>query len=378
MSLLIHWFERLLFGNDSPSDTPPPRELKNLILRMEVENIPWFHMMQHGGLTAFAYQVHGDLNSLTDYLEKQWVEQLPHYEPGPFKTRAVSRFWDDLQLLLAKRDEETILPIEPPCQRDDVILQHFLEGDRTNRYDYQSASFWGETARRFINLRRPETVATLPPVSESHFQRILRLYDIFCKARGQIYEPFTLHLVPGAEHVNAAHWQTDQNLEAFMRDRPSHSLSLSVQALLRRTLHQLLHGEKPSALLNPCPRLDALLHNIRVIHESVQQVPHANTPPRLIDVLQRLLALCERDGLWEKNVPEIPAETRLVGTSLLHLTEQVRIAERERRVLWKHAINSSEFVPEPRERICDDYLYASDKYRYSSSFAGLERRNVLR
>lgn len=371
MSLLIHWFERLLFG-DASSDTRPPRELTHLVLRMEVENIPWSHMMRHGGLTAFPYQVHGDLNSLTDYLEKQWVEQLPHYEPGPFKTRAVSRFWDDLQLLLAKRDEEMPPPPKLPCRRDDDILQDFLEGsDRCRRrYDYQSASFWGETARRFVNLRRPETVAPLPPVSESHFRRVLRLYDIFCKARGEYYEPFGLYLVPRDEHVNAAHWQTDGNLEAFMRDRPAHSLTLSVQALLRRTLHQLLHGEKPTALLNPCPRLDALLHNVRAIHESVQQVPHENAPPRLVDVLQRLLALCERDGLWEKNVPEIPVETSPVGASLLYLTEQVRIAERERRVLWKHAIDSSESVPEPRERICDDYLYASDKYRYSPSSAG--------
>lgn len=372
MSLLIHWFEQLLFGSDDSSTTPPD-ELKNLVVRMEVENIPWSHMMHHGGLTAFPYQVHGDLNSLTDYLDKQWIERLAPYEPGPFKTRAVSRFWDDLQLLLARR-EESMRPAATaeaaaPCQRDDVILQHFLDGDHLDSYEYQSASFWGEIARRFINLRRPETtVAALLPVSETHWKRVLQLYDITCQARGQWYDPFNLYLVPRAEYVNAAHWQTDRNLEAFMRDRPSHALTLSVQALLRRTLHQLLHGEKLTALLNPCPRLDALLHNIRVIHESVQQVPHENTPPRLIDVLQRLLALSRKDGLWEKTVPEVEEQQSGVGMSLLHLTEQIRIAERERRVLWKHVIeqrHDSKSVPEPPEHICDDdYLYARDKYRY--------------
>lgn len=377
MSLLIHWFEKLLFGNSSSSSaSQPPHELKDLILRMEVENIPWAHIIEQGGLTAFPYQIHGDLNSLTDYLEKQWVERLPHYEPRPFKTRAVSRFWEDLQLLLAKREENRFPIVELiPCKRDDIILQHFLEGAHLDRYEYQSASFWGETARRFINLRRPEKIAALPPVSEPHLKRVMQLYDITCKARGQFYEPFNLYLVPRVEYVNAVHWQTDQNLEAFMHDRPSHSLTLSVQALLRRTLHHFLHGEKPSTLLNPCPRLDALLHNIRVIHESVQQVPHENTPPKLIDVLQRLLALCHRDGLWEKIVPEIPIAESLAGFSLLQLTEQIRIAERERRVLWKHAIErDSEFVPEPQEHICDDYLYASDKY-YRSPLRR-ERQNV--
>lgn len=347
---------------------------------MEVENIPWSHLIHHGGLTAFPYQVHGDLNSLTDYLDKQWVQQLAPYEPGPFKTRAVSRFWDDLQLLLARREEmtaaaaavttrETAAAAAAPCRRDDVILQHFLEGNHLDRYEYQSATFWGEIARRFINLRRPETtVAALKPVSaDTHAKRVLQLYDITCQARGQWYDPFNMYLVPLTEYVNAAHWQTDHNLEAFMRDRPSHALTLSVQALLRRSLHQLLHGERPTALLNPCPRLDALLHNVRVIHESVEQVPHENAPPRLIDVLQRLLALCRKDGLWEKIVPEIEERQSAVGMSLLHLTEQIRIDERERRVLWRHVIErDSKFAPEPPEHICeDDYLYANDKYRYS-------------
>lgn len=381
MSLLIHWFEQLLFGNPSSSSTSPspspPRELNQLILRMEVENIPWSHIIQEGGLTAFPYQVHGDLNSLTDYLEKYWVEQshykLPPYPPRPFKTRAVSRFWDDLQFLLARREENRLPVIPPlhPCEHDDVILKHFLEGSRLDHYKYQSASFWGEVARRFINLHRPEKMATLPPVSDAHLKRVMQMYDMTCQARGQCYDPFNMYLVPRSEYINAAHWQTWQTLEAFMHDRPTHSLTLSVQALLRRTLHEFLQGEKPSALLNPCPRLDALLHNVRVIHESVQQVPHKNMPPKLIDVLQRLLALCHKDGLWEKNIPEIPVVQSLIGTSLLYLTEQIRIAERERQALWKHAIErDSESVPEPRERICDDYLYASDKYDWSPAGRG--------
>ena len=68
-------------------------------------------------------------------------------------------------------------------------------------------------------------------------------------------------------------------------------------------------------MTDSCPQLDSLLHNIKIIHEEIQQVPHENAPPKLIDIFQRLLALCQRDGLWEKNVPQIESEP--VSTSLI-------------------------------------------------------------
>lgn len=306
---------------------------------MEAENIPWAYMMCQGGLTSFPYQVHGDLNTLIDHLEKQWIDQDPFYEPRPFQTRAVSKFWNQLQLLLAKRDENTPPPLPTPSAQDDDTLKKLLEPGHQGPYEYQSAPFWGEVARRFIQLRRPETsVSPLPKTCSEQSKRIVQLYNIACAARGQVHDPFTLYLVHHSEYVNAAHWQTPANLEAFMRDRPSHPLTLSVQTLLTRTLDELLRGEKPTALCSPCPRLDALLHNIRVIHESVTQVPHREAPPKLIDVFQRLLALSHRDTLWEEQVPVLRPADSLVGTSLFYLTEQLRIAERERRVLLREHV----------------------------------------
>lgn len=374
-SCLIHWIEHLLFGVPaSTSALPdPPDALKDLLLRMEAENIPWSHILFQGGFTAFPYQIHGDLNYLTDHLEKQWLLQIPSPAPRSLQTRAVTKFWHELQLLLAKRDEipPPVLPV--PSPQDDAILQDILEPGYRGPYSFQSAAFWGEVARRFIHLRRPETVFPLPPASTESLKRVMQLYNMTCVARGQGLDPFSTVLVHHAEYVNAAHWQTPKTLEAFMLDRPSHPLTLSIQALLKQTVEDVLHGEKPAAFLNPCPRLDALLHNIRVVHASIQQVPHENTPPKLIDIFQRLLALSYRDGLWEKVVPVIEPTHTLIGTSLLYLTEQVRIAERERRLLWKQVIqHDAASDPEPPQRTCSDYLYASDKPR--ASFGGRARQ----
>lgn len=362
-SCSIRWLEQLLFGLSSPhaSSVPdPPHELAPLLLRMEADNVPWPHLMAQGGLTAFPYYVHGDLGSLVDFLEEKWSEEslLPE-EPPPLRTRAVKKFWHDLRRLLVLRDEKGLtasrtLP-EPP-EEDDAILRDMLENDGrpTRSYTYRSAGFWGEVARRFVNLRRPETASALPDAPAEHLRRAMQLYDVTCVARGQFWDPFGMHLVHDAEHVNAAHWQTPENLEAFVRDRPSHPLSLSLQSLLRRSVDQLLEGEKPAALVGSCVRLDALLYNVQNVHRAVLQVPHRNAPPKLIDVFQRLLALSHRDGLWEKTVPVVQPPRSFPGTGLMHLTEQLRISEREKRVLWQHlAEGNGESGRRQTLRICD-------------------------
>lgn len=347
-SCLIHWFEKLLFGDQVPST--PPLQLKNIILRMEAENIPWSHIILQGGLTALHYQVHGDLNILLAHLENFWLEFQPQ-----LKTREVTKFWYELKRLLAKREEIRQPALPSPSTEDGLILQELLDSHhQTDSYAFQSAQFWGEVARRFINLRRPEKVAALCPVSSRNEQRIIQLYTIACVARGQWFDPLTMHLVHHSEYLNAVHWQSPRNLEAFMHDRPTHLLTRSVQALLKRTVDQLLQGETMTAFLNPCSRHNALLHNIRVIHESVQQVPHEETPPRLIDVFQRLLALCFKDQLWEEDVPPLANKPDpFIGTSLLHLTEQLRIVEREKRLLWNHVIErNQEYVPRQPLHTC--------------------------
>lgn len=362
-SRLIKWFDQLLFGNLTPFS--PPLELKNLILRMESERIPWSHIILNGGLTAFPYQIHGDLNSLVDYLEKQWVDKQPRFEPPNFKTRAVSKFWDQLQLLLARRFSEMPEPLPVPSKGDDEILKNILEPTtqyQTMRFNYESAQFWGQVARKFINLNRPEEASALPKNIDSDTSKhLMLLYDVTCKARGQYFDPLNMYLVPRYEYLNAVHWQTSQNLETFMQDRPTHALTLSVQTLVKKSLNDLLQGQKPSVLSqDSCPQLDALLHNIKKIHQEIEQVPHENAPPKLIDIFQRLLALCQRDNLWEKDVSKW-IETEPASPSLLYLTEQIRILEREKRIFWKHSIeNNSKFDAEPTKHIYPNGLYEED------------------
>lgn len=360
-SCLIHWFEQLLFGSTSPS--PPPYPLKKLILRMEAESVPWPHIILQGGLTAFPYQVHGDLNSLIDHLEKEWLND---YRPR-CKTKAVAKFSNELQRLLAIRDEVPRPALPEPLREDDAILKNMLEGagyaaaaTTPYTYEFQSAKFWGRVADRFIHLRRLETLPSLPSFSSSstpslHDQRLRQLYDMTCTARGQWLDPLTLHLVHHSEYVNAAHWQTPRNLEAFLHDRPSHPLTRTVRALLKQTVDQLLQGEPMTAL--PYPRLDPLLHNIRVIHESVEQVPHAQAPPKLIDIFQRLLALCHRDALWEEVIPAArESPDPFVGTSLLYLTEKVRILE-------QRLERDEEWLRGPPPRTCSENAMAGERDR---------------
>ena len=358
-SHLLEWFDQLLFGDLNPC--PPPTEMKNLILRMESENIAWHHMILNGGLTAFPYQIHGDLNSLIDYLEKQWIDKQPHYDPPNFKTRAVTKFWNQLQLLLAKHLESQQKPLPLPSKRDDEILQEILKPPmKYQDFNFESAKFWGEVARKFINLSRPEEAQPLPNVDFDFHKRVIQLYNITCNARGQYFDPLSMYLIPQSEYLNAVHWQTSRNLETFMYDRPTHSLTLSIQTLLKRCINDLLHGQKPSIIFDSCPQLDALLHNIKIIHEEIEQVPHKNTPPKLIDIFQRLLALCHKDSLWEKDVPEIESDP--ISSSLLYLTEQIRKLEREKIIIWRYSIEkNSQFDLKPPEHICSNYLYAKNK-----------------
>lgn len=339
-SNLILWFEQLLFGGASPLPAPP--EVESFLFRMEAENIPWMDMVHRGGFTAFPYLVHGDLSYLIDYLEKQWLDGDPPREVDSLQTRAAIRFWNELQCVLAKRNE--ILPpaLPTPSLRDDEILRDLLENATgRGRYAYQSAAFWGEVARRFIRLRRPETLSPLPPLAETQIRQLARVYSVHSAGRGYYVDPLTLHLVHDAEFVNAVHWQSPHLFRLFMADRPAHPLTRCVQAVVEHAVEEVLRGERPSACQRAGSSLDAFFHNIGVIHRAVQPGPQEDTPPKLIDVLQRLLALSHLDGLWEKEVPVLPCATPSTGTQLFYLTEQLRIYEKEKR-LWMQTLREED------------------------------------
>lgn len=338
----------------------PPPEIYDILLRLEMEGICWSHIMLNGGLVRFPFQIHSDLSVLIDYLENQG--------PTPqLQTHVASRFWNHLQIIVTRK-LTTPPPLPTPATEDDAILKQHLTQNSNASLPYSSAAFWGEVARRFINLHRPfnNEPITVPRASLGEFKRVMLLYDTMCQTRGQLYEPFSMHLIPCDEYVNAVHWQSERLLDTFMKDQPEHPLSQSVQKLFHRTLREILDGIHPTALLNSCPTLRTFLHNIQNIHASIRQVPHQNTPPKLIDVFQRLLALNHLDSLWQHEIaaPILPETSEPTGVDLLWLTEQLRRAERQNAILWKHIstdnVNEIKCVPKPRERICPDFCAKSN------------------
>jgi hypothetical protein len=353
-SHLVNWIESILFGNKHFESHQIPCELNNLFIRMESENIPWAHIILNGGFTAFVYQVHGDLNTLVERLE---IEGFDHFDH--FQTRAVSRFWKELQILLARREEEeeeARRPSPKPDQTDQDILKLFsLNQHVSANPPYQSASFWGEVARRCIHFRKPmKELTEAPHTSFENFKRVMDLYDVTCQSRGEYHDPFAMHLVPHAEYVDAVHWKSDNLLESFMHSKRDHVLTRSVQGLLLRTLNQFVHGQKPSALLNTTPEIDALLHNIQVVHTAVQQVPNENEPPKLVDVFQRLLALSQHDELWDRDVKIAPTCLEATGTDLFYMTQELERERRKNDLLWRKCVNAdaSTFVSRRIENTC--------------------------
>lgn len=346
-SYLMSWFEGLLFGNKHIYQDPP-EELKPLLLRMEVENINWVYIMNHDGLTAFTYKVHGDLNTILDSIDNEWVPK----DKLPLQTKAVSRFWNEFQLFLARRESIPPIPLHPE-KDDDKILKELLDNPKDISFSYQSASFWGEIARRYITLRRPmNDAAPLPPTSLENRRRAMRLYDITCETRGRFYDPLSMHLVPHSEYVNAVHWQSSSLLQAFMLSNPSHTLTKSIHKLVQRAFELFFNGEKPPFL--EWPEFDALIHNIQVIHSNVQEVQD-NEPPKLVDVFQRLLALSYKDGLWEKDVHiQKPCKNEATGLELFLLTEKLHLAERRNHYIMKglEVSYGTTFAPTRIENTC--------------------------
>lgn len=349
---LVRWFRDLLFGANTV--TQPPPELKDLLLQLEAEGVVWSDIILQGGLTGFSYNVHGDLNSLLEHIEHSWfVQNTPSlsFESNRLRTRVVSKFWTELQIHLAR-----YLKSQPPVevqQEDEAILKTLLSNGFAQSFPYQSAAFWGDVARRTLNFRRSvhDPIPALPSVPFDARTKLQQLYDITCQARGVHLDPYTLVLVPHSEHVNAVHWQSEGFLERFVRDRPSHPLSRSIQKLIQRSLDAFMQGDLPSALLEPSAFLKDFVQNIDNAHTSIPQISYPEPLPKVLDVFQRLLALTRKDALWvtdAKRDPAPPVEVK--GLESLLLLEQLQITERQNALLW-NLVKKTEYAQRRPERI---------------------------
>lgn len=336
-SSLIPWINFILFGEPLSCTRNPPSELDMVLVKMEVDKINWEEIGRKGGLTLFPYHVHSDLDTLLNHLEKfRFVDRPPTFRSG-----TITRFFTHLSVILMRTDvsSEPLLP--EPYDDDDAHILNALLMHQRGTFSYRSASFWGELARRLIQQRRPLEKEPQMNFSSDFSKRAVSLYEMTCRARGQLYDPFTLHMVPHREHVDAVHWQSGPLLEAFVRKEPKHRLSRSFQQLLKRSIDEILNGKRPTALVESHPQLDSFLANVDIVHEEIPQVHHHLSPPKTIDVFQRTLALADRDHLWQTRVVPKDSKESFGGLDLLNLTERLLLAERQNLLLMQHVPNES-------------------------------------
>lgn len=321
-SSLIPWFEQLLFGSKDLRLLEPPDELFLIIAKLQAERVDWREMARLGGLTIHRYQIQCDFDALFDYFEKP-TDTLP-----TMKTRSMTTFFNLLLAHMARRDAKSTDNID-----DKITLERLLSDPNTSG-PYVSASFWGSLAKQYLNNRRPVPDTMVPLSSKTPVDRANRLYDVTCYTRGRWIDPFSMHMIPDTEYVNAVHWQSGSHLEALVRTKPDHVLSRAVRDVVRKSLHQFLAGQYPACLLEKDDKIQTFLRNVSVAHDTVPQVNLTKSPPRLIDVFQRLLAMAQVDDLWER-VPERSLMEH-PHTQMMQMTEQLLLAERQNRILLKH------------------------------------------
>ncbi|GBN19740.1 hypothetical protein AVEN_261812-1 [Araneus ventricosus] len=337
-SFLIEWFNQLLFGHQRPTVLEPPSLLNKLICRLEADGIHWRDMIPQGGLTMFRYQIQGDLDVLLDYLDKVYLRDQVETPFPKFHTRSVIHFFNQLLAVMARRDQIQSNALALGTEEDRSILHTILsQPDVSSSFRYDSAQFWGELARGFLMHRRPlpKELAPLPSMQADDLDKTARLYDVTCQTHGTRTDPLSMHMVPASDYVNAVHWESETLLEAFLRTRPQHALSRAVQKLLIRALHQFIGGRYPSCLKQRDSSLSSFLENVKVVQDTIPEASLlGKSPPLVIDVFQRLLALSQLDDLWHTTPCREPPEQD--ATDLMRLTERLHLAERQNRIVLKH------------------------------------------
>lgn len=334
-TLFQKWIDFLFFGSKECPSSKPPLEILPILTRLDAEGIHWEEMGQQGGLTLFPYHIAGDLDVLLEHLNNN--DQLP-----TFKSGTVRRFCDHLLTTLARR--QAVEQPKPSLHRDDQQILKAILDEESGPFSYQSATFWGELARRLLLSRRPfqDDFVPLHSIPSARYRRLFRLYQLTCETLGQWLDPFSMYLVPAEDYLDSVHWQSPRLLEMFLREQSQHVLARSIQRLLKNVIGQILNGQRPTCL-DPYPLLDIFLENINRIHGSIPQVEHADIPPKTIDTIHRLLALAERDDLWSSQQPHVPTEEHDLDDRF-HLLQRIHLLERQNFLLMQripHEFDSS-------------------------------------
>lgn len=321
----VEWIERLVLG--SPGSDEPPPEWIPLVLNLQAKGVSVNGAMRNGGLVRSHTLLIGDLDRCLEHFDRR--DDTPTFQTG-----AVTRFYNHASVLLAKRPEETPVVSVP----DEAILDSILRGDdASTRYDYSSAHYWGEVARRLLNDLRP--VRGLEPagaVPDRYLRNAVRLYDVTIKTLGRRVDPMTMILLPDRTlHVDPAHFASPVALEAFAQLCPDHALSRSVRLLLGRCVDELLEGQM-LAVLGKHERLESFLTNVLVVHHHVHRVTGEDEPPRLVDVFQRLLAMAQLDYLWQRRDVKEKDSSSSSSPGVFGLTSRILRLEKQNAFLLEH------------------------------------------
>lgn len=302
LAKLNEFIRALLFGH---VDYKIPKD--NVVQQLvEDMNTNVQEIIRNGGLL----DITGDLDTITQFLEE--CNAHFHYgsEPPPvlhLKSNIAKMFFNQLSVICKGNVELGIV---------------------ANSYQKQK-----ELDLTYIeDMIRNKSVVTLPlqgleqvHLTNNIFKNVLILYDVKCKSLGRVIDPFSLVLSHHQDHADAVHWQSKESLKMFCRHYPKHKLAIEINNLLKSSLTAILNADEEMLPFELNNEFRKFFYNVNFINERVEKVETKYTPPKLIDLFLRLLALTKMDNLWiQENIPPPPQSNQYVLDLYLKNVELTR------------------------------------------------------
>ncbi|GFR32559.1 uncharacterized protein TNCT_455561 [Trichonephila clavata] len=301
---LNKFIHSLLFGNKN-YEIPNDLFVNQLKLQLEKNNINVKQTIQFGGLLLSNYVIQKDLQDILMYIKHgnsiYYDKCIDKNQSLNLKSFIANNFFSELSSI---------------CRGD-------LE------YGATANSSVLENKEKFFE-RDDKCISLNPPLK--HYHNAIKLYDIKCKSIGKIVDPFKFVLTPHSTYVDYVHWESEDNLKEFLIHYPIHPLSVSVKNLLESVFKSIIFADEnilPKGIFEEEKQIKLFLENINIINERIEKVDGKNAPPKLIDLIHRLLAKVKLDTLWlDVNFVE-----KTTNTSENHLYIKLADLENENRLL---------------------------------------------
>lgn len=312
---LVQFVRALLFGHANYTVDKDNSLHLNLVignLRRDLEkHIDVQSTIDNGGLLQSQKAIAEDLNAVTRHIQtrnRMYFEKIeaPRDEILQPRTTLVTQFLHDLQVA-CRGDLENGMTANTYDrktggshlhQQDEEVLRAILRNEPHG--PFRDARFWGEVAERLLNGCRDVGHLQEIAVPNTYFGYVGMLYDVYCRSTGRVVHPLTLTLVETASHVDSVHWSDPRRLTHFATLFPDHPLSRTVRALLNSLCSALLNADPDEpALAWVSGEVTKFVRHVVALHDRIQRVEEdRRIPPRLVDVLHRVLAYAKLDHLW--------------------------------------------------------------------------------